>query len=75
MVRKNGETFFIYLLRRLIPRFTDQALPHASVLNLFTQHGWSLATAFQSNSIPPNSTSIAPSDTLIFTHPFNTPAS
>jgi hypothetical protein len=53
--------------------FSDQALPHASILNLFTQHGWSLATAFQSNSIPPNSTSTAPADTLIFTHPFNTP--
>ena len=58
----------------LVSRFSDQALPHASILNMFTQHGWSLATAFQSNSIPPSSTSIAPSDTLIFTHPFNTPA-
>lgn len=54
--------------------FTDQSLPHASILNLFTQHGWSLATAFQSNSIPPSSNSTVASDTLIFTHSFSKPS-
>ena len=49
--------------------FTDNYIPHATLLNIFTQHGWSLATAFQSNSIPPGSSSGVPSDTLVFTHP------
>ena len=49
--------------------FTDNYIPHANLLNIFTQYGWSLATAFQSNSVPPGSSSSAPSDTLVFTHP------
>ena len=51
------------------PRYADTPLPHSTILNLFTQHGWSLATAFQSNATPPGSTSTLPSDTLVFTHP------
>ena len=52
-------------------RFIENPLPHTTVLNLFTQHGWLLATAFQSNSIPFGSSSPAPSDTLVFTHPIH----
>ena len=50
--------------------FVENPLPHTIVLNLFTMHGWSLATAFQSNGFPPGSSSVSPSDTLIFTHPY-----
>ena len=50
-------------------RFMDTPHSHVSVLNLFTQHGWSLVTAYQSNMPLPGNTSISPADTLIFSHP------
>ena len=49
--------------------FIDNPVPHANILNLFTQHGWTLATAFQSNGLPPGASSLVQSDTLVFTHP------
>ncbi|XP_064396957.1 src kinase-associated phosphoprotein 2-A-like [Halichondria panicea] len=49
--------------------FCDQVPSHTVILNLFTQHGWSLATAFQCNTVPTGGNAITASDTLIFTHP------
>lgn len=53
--------------------YCDNPVCHTAVLNLFTQHGWSLATAFQCNTFLPgaSTSSVYPSDTLIFTHPYN----
>ena len=63
-------SFFLEMIFRLPScRFVEYPLQHTAILNLFTMHGWSLATAFQSNGFPPGSSTGAPSDTLIFTHP------
>lgn len=51
--------------------FAEICASHTTLLNLFVQHGWTLASSFSCNSIPSNSTVAGHSDMMVMTAPNN----
>ena len=48
--------------------YIENPLPHTTVLNCFSKHGWTLSNAYQSNATPPGVSVMVPADCLVFTH-------